>query len=191
MLKYTNAKFRKVNNVLNDKYHQSVTSICWHNNTLYTSDESGRIFEWSLTKCQQSIFVNVRDWQTETGIPNLIVSLPISNGLLIGCEKLEYWSLDDYKFKFTITEDSVDTKSMKIIEVTDRREEYVLTTATTKPEIYLWKVQRTNNLTATFCMTCRATFVDCLIDGNRLVIAAIGKTASARNVHLFNVDDIG
>lgn len=182
----------QVYNFLNDKAHQSVTSLCWHNNALYTSDESGRVFEWSLKETQPGLIV--RYWQMATGIPKLIVSLPISNGLLIGCEKLEYWSMDDYDFKFTIADDLVDAKSMKIIRMTDRAQEYVLTTATTKPAIYLWKVQtKTNKLTATFSTPSKATFVDCFIIGKGLIIAAIGDalaTASGKVVHLFNVDDI-
>lgn len=165
----------------------AVTSICLHNeSTLYTSGEDYRICEWSLTKgCE------VKHWSIGTKIPTCIVSLPISNCLLVGCKELFLWSLDTYKLQSTFTGHSADVQSMKMIQLTDLNEEYVVTTTKLNREIYLWKIgAKKNHLKKTFLMEYAASFVSCSIVGDEIVIVAVTGTAAGGVVHLF-AEDVG
>lgn len=162
-----------------------MTSICLHNeSTLYTSGEDYRICEWSLEKhCEEKY------WSIGTKIPTCIVSLPISNCLLVGCKELFLWSLDTYKLLSTFTGHSADVQSMKMIQLTDQNGEYVVTTTKLNREIFLWKIgAKKNHLKRTFLMEHAATFVSCSVVGSDLVIAAVTGTAVGGVVHLFIKD---
>lgn len=172
-------------------HSDAVTFICLHNDfTLYTSGKDCRIVEWSLTERRQK-----DDWSIGTTEPTCIVALPISNSLLVGCKELYLWSLDakSHKLKSTFTGHSADVKSMKILEFTERKEEYVVSTAKSNREIYLWKIGAKKNPKGTFLMEYAASFVSCSIVGNGIMIAAVtgaDKTAAGGVVHLFILDDI-
>lgn len=157
---------------------------------MYTSGEDCRIVEWSLKECCEN-----DAWSIGTFIPTCIVSLPISNSLLVGCKELNLWSLDhkNHKLKSTFTGHSADVKSMKMLQFTERNEEYVVSTAKSNREIYLWKIGAKKNPKGTFLMEYAATFVSCSIVGDGIMIAAVtgaDRTAAGGVVHLFIVDDI-
>lgn len=127
-------------------------------------------------------------------MPTCIVSLPISNSLLIGCKELHLWSLGkNHELQSTFTGHSADVTSMKVLTLTNRNEEYVVSTARSNREIYLWKIGAKKNLKGTFLMEYAATFVSCSIVGNEIIIAAVtgaDRTAAGGVVHLFIVNDI-
>lgn len=167
-----------------------VTYICLHNDsTLYTSGEDCRIIEWSLTKGSQQDC-----WSVGTVTPTCIVSLPISNSLLVGCKELYLYSLDkQHERQFTYTGHSADVKSMKVLTMADRNKEYVLTTAMSNREIYLWEIGGKKTPRGIFLMEYVATFVSGSIVGDGIIIAAVtgaDRTAAGGVVHLFIVDDI-
>lgn len=166
----------------------AVTSICLHKDTnLYTSGEDCQIVEWSFTDgC------STRRWSVGTTVPSCIVSLPISNSLLVGCKELSLWSLENYKMESTFTGHTTDVNAMKVLSFTEQNDEYVVTTAKSNREIYLWKIGAKKNPKGTFLMEYAATYVSCSIVGNGFMIAAVtGADITASGVvHLFIVDDI-
>lgn len=128
---------------------------------------------------------------TGSRIAKCIVSLPISNSLLVACKDLCILTLDNFDLEYTLDGHAADVKSIKMPKMVDRKEEYLLTTARSKREINLWKIDATDNPRAIFSTECETNFVSCSIVGNRLIVAAVGGSAETSCVYLFIVDDIG
>lgn len=165
-----------------------MTFICLHNDsTLYTSGQDCQIIEWSLANGSQQ-----DHFQIGTIVPTCIVSLPLSNSLLVGCKELYQWSLDrKHELIATFTGHSADVRSMKMLQLADRNEEYVVTTAKSNREIYLWKIGTKNDPKGTFLMEYAASFLSCSVVGKKLTITAVtDRKAAGGVVHLFVVDDI-
>ncbi|KAG4065428.1 hypothetical protein HA402_002826 [Bradysia odoriphaga] len=185
---YSHAKGKLDRKLTGDGHAGAVTSICLHpKSTLYTSGEDFKIFEWSLTKCS-----SVRYFSIGRIVPTCIVSLPLSNSLLLGCKQLHQWSLGEVpQKKDTLTGHSADVSSMKVVQFAER-EEYVVTTAKKNREIYLWKIGSKKNPNGTFLMEHIGSVVSCSGFDRKLIIAAVTQSVGANGgvVHLFVIEDI-
>ncbi|KAG4065348.1 hypothetical protein HA402_012293 [Bradysia odoriphaga] len=186
---YSHAKGKLDRKLTGDGHAGAVTSICLHSkSTLYTSGEDFKIFEWSLTKCS-----SVRYFSIDRIVPTCIVSLPLSNSLLLGCKQLHQWSLGEVpQKKATLTGHSADVSSMKVVQFAEG-EEYVVTTAKKNREIYLWKIGSKKNPKGTFLMEHIGSVVSCSVFDRKLIIAAVTQSVGANGgvVHLFVIEDIG
>ncbi|XP_037041242.1 WD repeat-containing protein 43-like isoform X3 [Bradysia coprophila] len=186
---YSHAQGKLARKFTGDGHAGAVTAICLHSNTtLYTSGEDSKIVEWSLTKCSSVRYISIGRI-----VPTCIVSLPLSNTLLLGCKQLHQWSLGEVpEKKATLTGHSADVSSMKVVQFAER-EEYVVTTAKNNREIYLWKIGSKKGPKGTFLMEHSASFVSCSVFDRKLIIAAVTQASGGPNggvVHLFIIKDI-